>query len=414
MKILNKEMADFIVKHNETFKRKSELINGKRVFQYTYLLASYKDFNEPFHRVKTLEDKKEVENFIKKNGNITAHEMRGLTFVEDKEGIFTRTLFLHKFFNINQVEETQLEKLIDKEVLTVATKEDGSAITFVKVGNKTLAKTKFSFQSQQAVMANKIYNRDKNMKDFIDFCHSKNLTPLMEIVSPFNKIVLVYQKEELILLQIRNNETGDYLDIYSKEVQTILNDFNIKFAKKNKVDTLENILKDYETRENIEGSVISLRDRNTQEVIMVKAKTNWYFKLHKIITNLSNRYNLIIKSILDETIDDVLSQIPLEQKVERTLINDITELINSHINHYSNIILYKAKNFNGDRKEFVKENSNFIYFTVLMRNLNGESIENIENQIKKQIEKETYRLEQAEKFLKNLGFDKNKYILNME
>jgi T4 RnlA family RNA ligase len=377
--MITKEQADLIVKNNEAFKRKDETINGRNVCQYTYLLASYNDFLKPIE-----------------GSDLTAYELRGLTFVETDTG-WERTLFLNKFFNINQVEETLLHNIKDKKIKRIATKEDGSAIGFVKIDNKVYGKTKFSFQSEQAVAATKIYEKNEAIKSLVDDCLKNNYSPLFEFVSPFNKIVLPYQDENLILLQVRDNNTGEFIDIYNDL------DYNGSKAPFIPIEdlTIESILEDFETREGIEGYIITFEDG-----MMVKAKTKWYFELHHLITEGVDKENFIIQHVLEETIDDILSELPPEQVLEREFVNDVTDVIVKYINHNANIVLEKAKTFNGDRKAFVEENKTYELFPILMKVITDPTIETAEKLLSNYIAKKTYKLENARAFLRNLGYER--------
>jgi hypothetical protein len=152
------------------------------------------------------------------------------------------------------------EDVKDKKITRVQNKEDGSIISFVKIGGKVRAKSKMSFESEQAVMAQKVYDTSETMNQFVQDCLYADITPIFELVSPENQIVLEYQETKLILLQVRSND-GMYFDkeeikqltyktgFDSKDIE-IAEDFNIKtlesIAKKYTEDELEILIKDKE------------------------------------------------------------------------------------------------------------------------------------------------------------------------
>ena len=76
---------------NSPFYESKYLIDGFPISIFNYRLAQFKDFDNP----------------LPNNINIKAFEMRGLTFVFNKDGsLFKRFLLLEKFFNLNQVPNT--------------------------------------------------------------------------------------------------------------------------------------------------------------------------------------------------------------------------------------------------------------------------------------------------------------------
>ena len=48
---------------------------------------------------------------------------------------------------------------------------------------------------------------------FAKYCLNENKTPLFEYISPHNRICLKYTQTSLVLLAMRDNYTGEYLNI---------------------------------------------------------------------------------------------------------------------------------------------------------------------------------------------------------
>ena len=168
------------------------VVDNFSVSIFNYRLAQYSDF---------LDNK--------------ALEMRGLTFIFNEDGsLFKRHLLLQKFFNLNQVPDTQYSEVKDFSIKYINNKEDGSIASFVKLPNgKVVGKSKMSFESDQAVGMNRIYKNNKDLKSFVDWALDHDIVAVFEYVAPTNRIVLRYTDEELILLRLRDNKTGHYLDI---------------------------------------------------------------------------------------------------------------------------------------------------------------------------------------------------------
>ena len=130
-------------------------VEGYTVSVFNYRLAQYKDFDMP------IPSKPELKGF----------EMRGLTFVFNKDGsLYNRYVLLEKFFNLNQVPNSMYSVVKDYKIRYVNNKEDGSIATFVKLPNgKILGKSKMGFDNDQANGINKIYKTNPDVKSFVDW-----------------------------------------------------------------------------------------------------------------------------------------------------------------------------------------------------------------------------------------------------
>ncbi len=407
-----KQATNIVENSNGVFTETKHSIDGFNVSIFNYRLATYENFINPI-------------NDLSLNGL----ELRGLTFIFNKDGsLFKRYLLMEKFFNINENKGTQLTDLNKLKIKSVYNKEDGSVISFVKLPNgKVVAKSKASFDSYQANKANFIYNNDNYIKSFVNDMLNNEIVPIFEYVSPFNKIVINYTNDELILLKLRDNETGEYINI-----DNITEEWNIKVPEKFNytLDELEELSKSVEYKE---GWVIEFDNG-----LKAKKKTEWYFSLHKLFTEDLNKENYLIEKIIKEEIDDVISILdnsPYHDFI-REKVNKITNLISKYIDDKSNKVneLYDVYNSYTNIKEFVINNLNSDEFSYVMNlvkldklsKLSDNEINNnydnldkylehmsdlkLDNQIKNRILKKTYRLENSKDWL--LKIDKNitKYI----
>lgn len=236
-----------------------------------------------------------------------AFEMRGLTFVFNSDGsLFKRYLLLHKFFNLNQVPESQYSLVSNYVIKSIHNKEDGSVASFIRLPNGNIVgKSKMSFESEQALGMNRLYNSNSDLKRFVDWSLDNDLVAVFEYVAPTNRIVLKYSDEELILLRLRDNKTGKYLDLskYSDKIGSI------KVAPSD-VGTLDELVELSHSVEDKEGWIIEFTNG-----LFIKIKTSWYCELHGLLTDDLYREHILVNYILDEKIDDVLGQIP-ETEVE--------------------------------------------------------------------------------------------------
>ena len=431
-----RERCQEIVKNSEAFYCTQRNIFGYNVELYDYRLASFSDF--------VLND---------------AWELRGLCFIQDENGDWHRNILMNKFFNLNESEVTicevknnsgeilyngligtleynaairiatkesndgvwnkqiknniknysksqkyswMLEDIKDKEIMRIQEKRDGSVISFVKFPNGVVkAKSKMSFESEQALAADTFYCSDKQssyngIAAFVDYCLDNGLVPIFEYTSPFNQIVLNYNDSELRVIQIREADTGRYLDI--DETNTVMVKFNVKKADDYRLMSWNMLLEKQQTKEDIEGWIVTLSDAQ-----MIKVKTEWYFAMHGLTTE-GTRENLLVQTILEDRIDDVLSLIPDGEKKQFMIVT--VEKVQHKFNHlvveYKNLRGLYYNKFNEDRKEFAMKYKEHELFGYVMKKLNSSfrDVEQVAEQgVKDYILNRTRTLGGAKEFL---------------
>lgn len=362
-----------IVENNDTFVHKIHEYNGVKVSVFNYGLSSHSDFFNP----------------VKDRPELDALELRGITFVHDSETP-NRFLALRKFFNINQTIGSMYDDVKHKNILRVQDKADGSMISFIRVNGETVTKTKQSLSNEQTKMVDDFLSKNSNYRDFVEACLDSGLMPIFELVSPFNFIVLRYNSTDMQLLQLRDLNTGEYVNIYEN---FLVSDFNIKCADKVTSYTLEDLLIERETLEDIEGWVVTFEDG-----FQVKIKTLWYLALHKLITENLNQENYLIEATLREFIDDGLAQLdkdnPLKVYAEE-VANRTVHYFHSEVNRIKECL----STYDGDRKSFaLKHKDTFENFSIMMRCLDDSSTENVEEHLKNYIIKKTNKLGKAQEF----------------
>jgi len=281
---------------DDTFYESKFVIDEFNISIFNYRLVQYSDFKDN-----------------------SAFETRGITYVFNSDGsLFKRYLLLHKFFILNQVEETQYSLIKDYQIKSISNKEDGSVASFIRLPNgRVIAKSKMSFESDQAVGMMRIYNSNKELRNFVNWSLDNDIIAIFEYVSPQNRIVLKYSDEELILLRLRDNKTGEYLDLskYSDKIGSI------KIAPSD-VDTLDQLIELSKSVEDKEGWIVQFTNG-----LFIKIKTSWYCSLHGLLTNDLYREHILVNYILDEKIDDILGQIPEEEKEAHERIDKIIAIV---------------------------------------------------------------------------------------
>jgi RNA ligase len=193
-------------------------------------------------------------------------EIRGLVFDAKSHQILSRPF--QKFFNINENNETNENNLkIDKK-FWILEKLDGSMCQPLLKPTKDSFILKFStkmgfdspitkhiehflYQQEEEeeyplIKLNgsdfSYESKEKVKEGYLKFCvswMSKGYTPIFEFCSPKCKIVIDYEKEMLILLAIRHNETGEYISY--DELKEIVKEFDVQLVNEIYIDKIESM-----------------------------------------------------------------------------------------------------------------------------------------------------------------------------
>lgn len=213
-------------------------------------------------------------------------ECRGLIF--DTEGkIMSRPY--HKFFNVNEKEETQSHRLDLTRAHTVMDKLDGSMIRPVRMHGMVRLATKMGV-TDIAMEAEKLLDVDQY--DWLEDMMIDGFTPIFEYVAPTNKIVVEYAEAKLILTAVRETMSGEYRSLrqWDAPFELVRTDSN--------VHDFDAYLAFKRGETNREGDIIRFADGH-----MVKVKNDWYVQIHKTKDIVRVDRN-IVELVLNETIDD--------------------------------------------------------------------------------------------------------------
>jgi RNA ligase len=237
-------------------------------------------------------------------GGAIRRECRGLIF--DNDGNIVSRPF-HKFFNINEREETQSHVVDMSQPHVIMEKMDGSMIRPIQVDGYLRLATKMGVTEVAMQAEEWLASRDVYRKVWMWVQLQNGITPIFEWISPFNQIVLAYEEADLVYLGSRNNFTGEYSF-----------DENAPFTKVPRYGSVEGNIGDYIARqrekEGREGDIIRFADGH-----MLKVKNDWYVRIHKTIDRILFDRN-IISLILNEEVDDVIPMLP---KVQAERVRDV-------------------------------------------------------------------------------------------
>ena len=233
-------------------------------------------------------------------GGAMRRECRGLIF--DADGNLMSRPF-HKFFNINEREETQTHVVDMSQPHAIMEKMDGSMIRPILVDGYLRLATKMGVTHVAMQAEEWLAAQDPSLKEWMRQCVRDSVTPIFEWVSPFNQIVLAYEEADLVYLGTRDNATGAYVM-----------DTSCPFTTVPRYGSVEGNILEYidrqRGREGREGDIIRFSDGH-----MVKIKNDWYVRIHKTVDRITFDRN-IVDLIVNEEVDDVVPMLPAVQ-VER-------------------------------------------------------------------------------------------------
>jgi len=261
---------------NEAFFHKDHIKDNRTYRIFNYRLASYGDFCSP-----------------------NALECRGHMFeVIDDIPVRLASLPMEKFFNLYENPFTENVDLT--KAIKVMAKEDGSLIsTFIHNGNLSL-KSKASLESDQAVDALRwLENNQPSLYDELLDLTLFGYTVNMEWTSPNNRIVLGYQEDKLIILNIRNTFTGEYVNPSKFHLYNEIHKCWVENVEDLKAGEIDLFVSNIPSMEDVEGFVVELSTGQK-----IKIKTEWYLVRHRAKDSV-NAPRRLFEAIISEAIDDV-------------------------------------------------------------------------------------------------------------
>lgn len=301
-------------------------------------------------------------------------ECRGLIFYPDGR-LMSRPF--HKFFNVNEREETQMNKIDLSQSHVIMEKLDGSMIRPLVINGVLRLGTKMGVTDVAMNAEVWLAERGDNVKSWLWMCIENGVTPIFEWTSRKNQIVIDYDIDNLILTACRRNLTGEYFLPNA--------DDGCPFDVVPVYGSVEGNLADYIARaremEGREGDIIRFADGH-----MLKIKNDWYVRIHKTMDNIRfDRH--IVDLILNEELDDAVAMLP---EKEHARVKDFEHRFWTAFNDTERKLeaLIKTANtvYQGDRKrvalEFVPkleraDSGQFIFGALVGKNLREMMLANV-------------------------------------
>lgn len=289
--------------------------------------------------------------------------------------LYTKKLLalpFYKFFNYNQNTFSDKDRLSKYKITGVFEKVDGSLVYFYKVNEKLMARTKRSCTNYQSIKSLELVNQNPELKEFIIKSINFDYTPMFEFISPSNNLVVEYDFETLCFLGLRHMITGKLYMPNSNMIKTYNNPIIFTYPLKRKseikkLNSISNIIaeckKDYKIisfsnflknigsklpflkrasdllrsilRKKIrEGYVVEFTDPLNDSITeIVKFKRLSYLNIFKLKDSIRSE-SLIVQSIFNETIDDLISELnnnEIAKKKIKILINCVDDTWNRWI-----------------------------------------------------------------------------------
>jgi len=312
---------------------------GYTVINYNVMMAdTFPDVNENSHTGVNSNDIQRKVHHSK-----IRRECRGIIF-DSVTGDIIRRPF-HKFFNVNERDETQDHSIDLSRPHAILEKLDGSMIAPFYVNGELIWGTKMG-ATDVAKPIEEFVARNPEYVRFAEEALANEWTPIFEWCSRKQRIVLDYPEDRLILTGIREIESGEYWT--HTEMREWVGRFNgIPVVRAFEPQTdMKEFIEYVRDLENLEGFVVRFDDGH-----MIKLKCDWYVQIHKAKEAILQDRN-IVEIILDEKLDDVKAHLPAE---DRDRLTQFESAINTAINISVSDIRIELDSLlrNGvDRKDF--------------------------------------------------------------
>lgn len=284
-------------------------------------------------------------------GSAIRRECRGMIFSSIGNNRIIRRP-LHKFRNVNEDEHVLSSNIDLSKPHSIKTKLDGSMISpFVSPeSNMVLFGTKAGVTdigNNAGRYANNYLS--PSFHNWVLNRLKEGITPVFEWIGPDNRIVVNYKKEELVLLAMRDMVTGEYIrdERFYNFPGVIVNEHNFESDITKNAQHLINYCDGLSDEE---GYVLTFDDGH-----MVKFKSSWYLRIHKIKEMVNSR-RAIIEMLFDNKLDDALSVLPLSE--HDYINNEVSEFWK--VFHHASAVLehnleYIEKKYGDDRKRIALE-----------------------------------------------------------
>jgi len=268
-----------------------------------------------------------------------------------------------KFFNYD--EHTPEE--IPNEYFEVYEKMDGSLGILFNYNNEWIIATRGSFTSSQSIRGKELlekYNYNRLHPDY---------TYLFEIIYKENRIVCDYDFEDIVLLGMIHTKSGNEINIHNNQedirFKNMISNIGFRVVMLYKTWGESYDLLQDEIPKDKEGYVIRFKNG-----FRMKIKGDEYKRLHRILTNVSNRdiweylkENKPFDDILDKVPDEFYNWVKETARDLKIKFEDIDSNYNDIFNSINTI----------NRKDFAEKAKHHPHSSILFAMYDGKPTHNI-------------------------------------
>ena len=259
------------------------------------------------------------------------------SLIVDKDGNVISRSF-DRFFNFGEMPEFYADFDISRAV--VATKYDGSLIKVY--WSPATNRWEISTRSQAfgegphtmgGVFRDWVLNAmgliEDTFQGLMRECADKEYTYIMEYVGPSNRIVTRYEYEHMVLLAVRHNQDGLYLNAGSTIVDLFkAHGMNIVNTATFPLSSFEDIVKAAEDLPTLEEGFVCWDPVSNKRV---KIKASSYVAIHHLRDNGVPSAKRIYTLVLVNEQDEYLSYFPEDRKMFEPIIEDVEKFRQSLI-----------------------------------------------------------------------------------
>ena len=272
-------------------------------------------------------------------------ECRGMLFHKDGKIMARR---LHKFFNVNERDETQMHTIDLNRPHVILEKLDGSMITPVVTDAGIRWGTKMGI-TDVGMGAELFVAQHNNYDQLARECITRGMTPILEWCSRKQRIVIDYPEDRLVLLAIRHNVSGEYVGYADLLEWGQVHGIDVVRAYAGTAANMENLIAETRASEGMEGWIIRFDDGH-----MLKIKGDWYVRIHKAKDALIHEKN-VVSMLVKEEIDDVKSFILEDDRkrvdeFETNFWMGIADTVRNYDRYYDSVIASGL-----DRKRYAQD-----------------------------------------------------------
>ena len=229
-------------------------------------------------------------------GEAIRRECRGMIFDTASGQILHRRL--HKFFNVGEREETQIDQFDLSQPHVILEKLDGSMITPLVLREGIRWATKMGV-TEVAQPVERHVEQHPKYHQLARSLHSTGHTPIFEWCSRQQRIVVDYPEDQLVLIAVRDNKTGAYWSY--QDLMDLAKSYGIPVVRAfpGGVTSMEQLMAHTRDLEGAEGYVVRFASGH-----MAKVKGEWYLQLHRAKDAISLEKN-VVNLLAAGTVDDV-------------------------------------------------------------------------------------------------------------